>query len=90
MIEASTASARSCGVIRSIAAAVINFTGFAMGPSLPCECVRGGRRLRRGNGSEATERRFDRVVGAVCVDDPRRLIQDDLHDATALDDDLVL
>lgn len=40
MIEASTASARSCGVIRSISAAVIIFTGFAMGVSLPCERLR--------------------------------------------------
>jgi hypothetical protein len=57
MIEASTASARSCGVIRSISAAVIILKDFASAS------------LRR-DSSEAAEGGFDGVEGAVGVDDP--------------------
>lgn len=65
----------------------------ASGTASRPEVVRGVSapgQLRRGNSSKATECRFDRVVGAVGVDDPRRLIQNDLDNGTALDYDLVL
>jgi hypothetical protein len=58
MIEASTASARSCGVIRSISAAVIIFTGFAMDISFACErlCVDDVRRVRKRSDTWAAHR----------------------------------